>query len=157
MQQKPGRKEPGTQGTEAQSGGKCASSVRHSQWQRISTSHHLPTSPSLLSRGLESAKYYALLPKSLSISSATFFKLQRSKKEQSSLESQSSIVHVCILASVQSAKAVWAFFHQPSANLSQKKDQDCENDVTTVHAPPWPCQIKVPKSWVLQIVSVLTS
>ena len=137
MQQKPGRKEPGTQGTEAQSGGKCASSVRHSQWQRISTSHHLPTSPSLLSRGFESAKYYyAVLPKSLSICSTTFFKLKRSKKEQSSLESQSSIVHVCILASVQSAKAVWAFFHQPSANLSQKKDQDYENDVTTVHAPP---------------------
>ena len=87
-------------------------------------------------RRLESAKYYALLPKSLSICSTTFFKLQRSKKEQSSLESQSSIVHVCILASVQSVKAVWAFFHQPSANLSQKKDQDYENDVTTVHAPP---------------------
>ena len=119
MQQKPGRKEPGTQGTEAQSGGKCASSVRHSQWQRISTSHHLPTSPSLLSRGLESAKYYALLPKSLSISSATFFKLQRSKKEQSSLESQSSIVHVCILASVQSAKAVWALpMHSASAKAA---------------------------------------
>ena len=44
-------------------------------------------------------------------------------------------MHVCILASVQSAKAVWAFFHQPSANLSQKKDQDYENDVTTDPTP----------------------